>query len=520
VGSTSPGARRILLIEDDEEDYLITRALLAELAESEYQLIWEPTFESAFGRLQTTRIDVILVDYLVGTHTGVDIVREARAAGCTAPIILLTGVGSRAVDLAAMEAGAADFLEKGKMTAELLERSIRYALSAAEARRALVEKTTLLQATLDNTGAGIASFNRGGRLVAWNERFVGLLGLGGDLPLRTEASNPSDAGVNDLSAEARGILDMAKPIGQDHYELWRADGCVLEIRHNPAPDGGLVVVCIDITERKDAERRLLKAKEQAEIANRSKSEFLANMSHELRTPLNAIIGFSDLMRREIKGPLGDESYRGYAYDIQSSGHHLLSIINDILDLSKIEAGRFQLLLEELDLNDILGVCVRMIDERLQDAGLTLRVQTLRERMIVRVDSRVMQQILLNLLSNAVKFTPRGGSIVVSATHVEGEGVCLAVKDTGIGIAAADIDLVLQPFGQVEGALNRKFKGTGLGLPLAKSLAEMHGGRLVLESELGVGTTVSVTLPTQCFVAAGEKATEKSGETSKAPALAS
>jgi DNA-binding response OmpR family regulator len=148
--------------------------LLAELAESEYQLIWEPTFESAFARLQTTRIDIVLVDYLVGTHTGIEIVREARATGCTAPIILLTGVGSRAVDLAAMEAGAADFLEKGKMTAELLERSIRYALNAAEARLALVEKTTLLQATLDNTGAGIASFNRGAPGCP-NERFVGLL---------------------------------------------------------------------------------------------------------------------------------------------------------------------------------------------------------------------------------------------------------------------------------------------------------------------------------------------------------
>jgi signal transduction histidine kinase len=497
--------RRILLIEDDEEDYLITKALLAELAESEYQLIWEPTFESAFARLHTTRIDVVLVDYLVGTHTGIDIVREARATGCTAPIILLTGVGSRAVDLAAMEAGAADFLEKGKMTAELLERSIRYALNAAEARRALVEKTTLLQATLDNTGAGIASFNRAGRLVAWNERFVGLLGLSGDLATRVDVAAAPDAGVGDLSAEARGILDMAKPIGQDRYELWRADGCVLEIRHNPAQDGGLVVVCMDITERKDVERRLLKAKEQAELANRSKSEFLANMSHELRTPLNAIIGFSDLMRREIKGPLGDESYRGYAYDIQSSGHHLLNIINDILDLSKIEAGRFQLLLEELDLNDILGVCVRMIDERLQDAGLTLLMQTLRERIMVRVDSRVMQQIVLNLLSNAVKFTPRGGTIIVSASHDEGEGLCLAVKDTGIGIAAADMELVLQPFGQVEGAMNRKFKGTGLGLPLAKSLVEMHGGKLLLESELSVGTTVSVILPSRCFVATGDEA---------------
>ncbi len=503
LGSKSAEARRILLIEDDEEDYLITRTLLAELAESEYQLIWEPTFESAFARLQTTRIDIVLVDYLVGTHTGIEIVREARATGCAAPIILLTGVGSRAVDLAAMEAGAADFLEKGKMTAELLERSIRYALNAAEARRALVEKTTLLQATLDNTGAGIASFNRGGRLVAWNERFIGLLGLTGDVQFSPDVSTTTNADVGDLSAEARGILDMAKPIGQDRFELWRGDGCVLEIRHNPSPDGGLVVVCMDITERKDAERRLLKAKEQAELANRSKSEFLANMSHELRTPLNAIIGFSDLMRREIKGPLGDESYRGYAGDIQQSGHHLLNIINDILDLSKIEAGRFQLLFEELDLNDILGVCVRMIDERLQEAGLSLILQTLREKMIIRVDSRVMQQIVLNLLSNAVKFTPRGGSIVVAATHCEGEGLCLSVKDTGIGIAAADIDLVLQPFGQVEGAMNRKFKGTGLGLPLAKSLAEMHGGRLLLESELGVGTTVSVILPQECFVTAKE-----------------
>ena len=250
----------------------------------------------------------------------------------------------------------------------------------------------------------------------------------------------------------------------------------------------------EVAQRRNAEGELRQARDESELANRSKTEFLANMSHELRTPLNAIIGFSEIMRDELLGPLGDSRYSQYARDIHGSGAHLLEIINDILDLSKIEAGKHELIEETVELSAIVKSCLMLLGERARSAEVRLEQRLPEDLPALRADPRKLKQVMLNLLTNAVKFTPPGGTVTVTAVHQPGGGVSFSVVDTGIGIDPDDFDKVLAPFGQVDSGLGRKYEGTGLGLPLSRGFIELHGGRLELDSTPGEGTTVAVILP--------------------------
>ena len=234
---------------------------------------------------------------------------------------------------------------------------------------------------------------------------------------------------------------------------------------------------------------------RAEAANQAKSEFLANMSHELRTPLNAINGFSEIMANELFGPLGDAKYKGYAGDILKSGQHLLSLINDILDMAKIEAGKLTLHYEEVSLKEVVDDAARLMRGKIEEAGLKLAIDAA-PLPHIEADHRGLKQVILNLISNAVKFTPEGGDIVVSLSQMDDQRVRVAVIDTGIGIAPEDLARLARPFEQVEGQHSKTTQGTGLGLALTKSLIELHGGELVMESEPGKGTTVSFDLPIQ------------------------
>lgn len=241
---------------------------------------------------------------------------------------------------------------------------------------------------------------------------------------------------------------------------------------------------------------LLAAKERAELANKAKSEFLANMSHELRTPLNAIIGFSDLIRSEMFGPVGSARYHEYVKDIQVSGTHLLELINDILDLAKIDACKVDLHEEVFDVQEALRSCFTLVRERAQSDNVKLECSTAPVLPALSADKRKLKQILLNLISNGIKFTPAGGTVAVKAWFDADDGYVFQVTDTGIGIAREDISKALAPFSQIDSALNRKYEGTGLGLPLTKALAELHGGSLDLRSEVGVGTVATVRFPAE------------------------
>jgi two-component system, cell cycle sensor histidine kinase PleC len=308
--------------------------------------------------------------------------------------------------------------------------------------------------------------------------------------------------------------------GARTFEAELEDGRWLHISERRTKDGGYVSVGTDITALKtheeklvDSEKRLmatvsdLRASQQrsaeltekyaaektrAEEANQAKSKFLANMSHELRTPLNAIIGFSEIMESNMFGPLGAEKYHEYCSDIRSSGQYLLEVINDILDMSKIEAGRIRLDFEDLPLDALLSEAMRVVSARAEEKQLAV-TSRISPALQLRADRRAIKQIMLNLLSNAVKFTPAGGRVTVRG-RASGECIVLAIADTGIGIAKDALTKLGRPFEQVESQLTKSHQGSGLGLAISKSLVQLHGGSMRIRSTLGKGTLVVVRLP--------------------------
>ena len=266
----------------------------------------------------------------------------------------------------------------------------------------------------------------------------------------------------------------------------------------------MLVQARDMTERDRVEQALRDAKESAENSSRAKTEFLANMSHELRTPLNAVIGFTEIMQHEMFGPLGDARYKGYTNDIIESARHLLKIINDILDVSKAEAGQLELQEGEIDPKQVIAASLRLVEERARRDGVTITLEPSDGLPWLFADQRKLIQIFVNLLSNAAKFTPEGGRVSVASGMTPDGAMFFTVSDTGIGMTKEDIVTALIPFGQIDSTLSRRYEGTGLGLPLVKAFVELHGGVLDITSVTGQGTSVTVTLPKERVIGAGEE----------------
>jgi len=289
------------------------------------------------------------------------------------------------------------------------------------------------------------------------------------------------------------------PVEGESYDL-AADG----------GEGALTIIMLnDATERRQQERALRQAKEAAEAANRAKTQFLANMSHELRTPLNAIIGFSEVISNKLFGDLNDR-YRDYAGDIVASGRHLLGLINDILDLSKIDLGQTTLSEGEVDLERAVQSCQRLMYERAERGGVQVVASLPADLPKLWADETKVKQIVLNLLSNAVKFTERGGKVTINAAALADGGLTLTLTDTGIGMRPEDIPKAMTPFGQLESTFERRFEGTGLGLPLVQRLVELHGAELKIDSQLGEGTRAQIRFPRGRVVTRKAAAERKTG----------
>src|SRR5580658_5651910 len=367
---------RILIADDDEDDYILTRDLLQRIGRQRFRLDWTPSYEAALQAIELNQHDVYLFDYHLGQSDGLELMREALARGCKAPIILLTGNDDWETDVEAMKAGAADYLVKGQLDARLLERSIRYAI-----------------------------------------------------------------------------------------ERKRAQEELLEYAHD--------------IERKN--RDLAQAVQVSQEATKLKSQFLANVSHEIRTPMNGVLGMTEML---LDTDLTEEQ-RDYAETAFRSGEALLEIIDSILDLSKIEAGKLQLESVDFSPAEVLQEVLKLVSGRARGKGLTLSADISEPaHRELRGDPARLRQVLLNLVANAIKFTERGEVLVrVTVADASEHGVRLLfeVEDTGIGLAPDAMARLFQPFVQADGSITRKYGGTGLGLAISKQLIEMMGGQVGVES---------------------------------------
>ncbi len=383
-----------------------------------------------------------------------------------------------------------------------------------------------LRTAIESISESFVLWDSGRNLVMCNSKYQQDMGLSDDDVVPGTPRDTVETRMTALAAERR-LANPNGPSGGASWERQLADGRWLQVNELKTRDGGMVSVGADITQLKqhqtklqDSEQRLMatihdlslarkaegertaelveinrkymRETERAEAASRAKSEFLANMSHELRTPLNAIIGFSEMIQQAYFGPLGSEKYEEYITDIHSAGSYLLGVINDILDMSKIEAGQFSIDREGIDLSPLIDETVRVVALQAAEKAITLDTQIAAD-MVLYADRRAIKQIVINLLSNAVKFTGEGGRITMRARKVAG-AIMLSIEDTGCGIPKDALKKLGRPFEQVQNQFSKNHTGSGLGLAISRSLAELHGGALKIRSTEGVGTIVSVRIP--------------------------
>ena len=360
----------------------------------------------------------------------------------------------------------------------------------------------LLTSLFDASGLGIVVTDHNGRIVRVNDAFLDDYGwkredlLGMDFTIFLP---PEDHGI---SRKLYGMFIERGKQGSREIQILKKDGSIADITVTTAllelsqKRRFMVSTLRDMTERKNMMRNLRRAKEGADSANKAKSAFLANMSHELRTPLNAIIGFSELMKNQTFGAVGNPKYEEYLEDIHFSARHLLDIINDVLDMSKIEAGKIDLIESEVSIPEVLESVLRILNDRAQTASIKLDFNSDDNVPHIRADQRLLRQILINLVANGIKFSQPGQTVRVSATMLPDNHLRISVIDSGSGIPKDKIRHVMEPFGQVNDPKYSSAQGTGLGLPLAKAMSELHGGNLTIESEEGKGTSVFLDLPVE------------------------
>jgi PAS domain S-box-containing protein len=522
--------RQTVVIVDDR---ITNLKILERLASSLDDRVEVRTFnhpQRALEYLDAHPPDLVITDFKMPELDGAEFIRLIRTIQPCAdvPVMVITAYEDRDLRYQALEAGATDFLLSPvdhhefrvrsrnllmlrrqqlmlKQRASSLEEQI--AVEEQRHRDALRHSHELLMRVIDAVPVLVSATDHEGRYVFVNEYYARHIGrpvasIVGLTPVvvadctETRAAMERDRRIV-AGLDPPGSLEEAIVLPNGENRVLLTTKALL--RDNDNRPSLVVTVSLDISDRKEAELALLAAKEEAELASRSKTEFLANMSHELRTPLNAIIGFSEVMADEVLGPLGSARYAGYARDIASSAQHLLGIISDILDVSKLEAGKIDLDEEEVELGQLVRDILHLVVERARSLDVAIDIEMASGLPPLIADPLKLKQVLLNLITNAIKFSHPGGRVLVRGLVGE-DGVRLEIVDRGIGMDAAEINTAITRFGQVASTWNRKHAGTGLGLPLAIGLVELHGGRLLINSEKGAGTTVSVCLPTSRLLA--------------------
>jgi PAS domain S-box-containing protein len=516
--------RQIVAIVDDR---ITNLKILERLAASLDERVEVRTFDHpqrALDHALPHPPDLVITDFKMPDLDGAEFIRRFRALQSCAdvPVMVITAYEDRDLRYQALEAGATDFLlspvdhhefrvrSRNLLTLRRQQLLLKERASSLEEqimveeqrhRDALRHSHELLMRVIDAVPVMVSATDHEGRYVFVNDFYARHIGrpvasIVGLTPVAVHDSPETRAALE----RDRRIVAGLDPAGSFEETLVLPNGesrilltTKALLRDHDGRPSLVVTASLDISDRKEAELALLAAKEEAELASRSKTEFLANMSHELRTPLNAIIGFSQVMADEVLGPLGSARYAGYARDIGASAYHLLGIISDILDVSKLEAGKVELDDEEVDLGNMVRDILHLVAERARSLEVRLEVEIPADLPRLRADSLKLKQVLLNLITNAVKFSHPGGKVVIRG-RMAPDGMRIEVVDRGIGMDEAEIETAITRFGQVASTWNRRHPGTGLGLPLAIGLVELHGGRLTIDSKKGVGTTVTVCLP--------------------------
>jgi len=498
---------RILIIEDEETDYLLTRRMLSSIGSQSYEVQWADSWGTGIEAIRRCAHDVCLLDFRIGGGDGLELLKESREIGCKAPVILLTGVGDHNLDVEAMGLGAADFLVKDRLTPELLERSIRYALTQAESlnelerqRDALRASELRLRSVVQSAPDAIILADENTKIIGWNRGAEEIFGYTEEeiVGAHVEILMPEHLReVHRAGFERMRVTGRSQMIGNTlELDGLRKNGTIFPMELSLASwrDGASIMfTCIvrDITDRRRTEE-LRNAKEAAEEANVAKSRFVASMSHELRTPLHAIIGFTNLMLQNRESSLTTQD-RDFLERIALNAKHQLQLINGVLDLSRIEAGKMELQLEEVTVDNLLNDLVRQIEGERRNPQVQIIVQVPQFSTPIQTDPARLKQILLNLVDNALKFTPNGTvTISVDIHPMHYRPVRIDVTDTGVGIAPEQVSEIFEPFRQLEGA-PRRTEGSGLGLSICRSLADLLGYRLQVKSAPGSGSTFSILL---------------------------
>jgi PAS domain S-box-containing protein len=504
----------VLLIEDSPVDALLLEETLASDLCDRYVLTWVETLREGVAQLGKRAHDVVLLDLGLPDSQGLATYGALRAAAPDLPVVVFSGNLDARAAVEAVQQGAQDYLIKSHSTWEVVPRAIRYAVERQRHQLALRElnrtledqvaaRTAEVQDLYDNAPCGYHSLDAQGRFVHINKTELGWLGRTREEVIGRKFTEFVDERGVQVFAEYFPLVVARGFVKDLEFAFVRPDGVHVPVSLSATAvrdaAGNFVMTrstSFDMLERRQAAEALRMANQELMRALRVKDEFLASMSHELRTPLNTVLVASELLAEEVVGPLNARQAR-YVATIDMSGRHLLALINDILDLSKIEADRMTLDLDEVLVSDVCRTCLLFIKE--QAARKEIEVSYASDPPAVRMtaDIRRLKQMLINLLTNAVKFTAPGGRISLEVrADLAAQQVAFAVRDTGVGIAAADLPKLFTPFVQLDAGLARQQEGTGLGLALVRRLAQLHGGSVLAESEgvPGLGSCFTITLP--------------------------